>query len=297
MHWNTQLHLIGWFKIWSAAHDLELLLKWSIIPFISNMFFFRIYISGTMVVRIWLHSHCGKRRWLQVHREGTHHCHHESQVRHRLAHGMDSRRATQHVRGRILVLSVIIYWLKLLLFNYNIYHICSRCRYKVHIEMQGTKIYGKSSLRLVPLIGWAWFFAESIFLRREWDKDRETIARDLKYIRDFPDNYWFTVSKVLYNYDLFNCIIVLNGTIMIMMLFCFFFQLLLFCEGTRFTPAKHKLSMDFAARNNLPILKHHLSPRTKGFIHSIYGLKGKSQLLVFVVVNLLLCVCYYLQVN
>lgn len=107
----------------------------------------------------------------------------------------------------------------------------------------GTKIYGKSSLRLVPLIGWAWFFAESIFLRREWDKDRETIARDLKYIRDFPDNYWFT--------------------------------LLLFCEGTRFTPAKHKLSMDFAARNNLPILKHHLSPRTKGFIHSIYGLKGK----------------------
>jgi lysophosphatidic acid acyltransferase/lysophosphatidylinositol acyltransferase len=61
--------------------------------------------------------------------------------------------------------------------------------------LQGTKIYGKSSLRWVPLIGWAWMFTESIFLRRDWDKDKEIISRDLKYIRDYPDNYWVTVSK------------------------------------------------------------------------------------------------------
>ncbi|ESO02459.1 hypothetical protein HELRODRAFT_66433 [Helobdella robusta] len=107
----------------------------------------------------------------------------------------------------------------------------------------GTKIYGKSSLRLVPLLGWAWFFAESIFLKRNWEKDRQIIARDLNYIKDFPDKYWFT--------------------------------LLLFCEGTRFTESKHKLSMEFAAKHNLPILKHHLSPRTKGFTLSMYGLKEK----------------------
>jgi hypothetical protein len=38
-------------------------------------------------------------------------------------------------------------------------------------------------------------FTESIFLRRDWDKDKEIISRDLKYIRDYPDNYWVTVSK------------------------------------------------------------------------------------------------------
>lgn len=60
---------------------------------------------------------------------------------------------------------------------------------------QGTKIYGKSSLKLVPLIGWAWMFTESIFLKRTWDKDKEIISRDLKYICDYPDRYWVTVRN------------------------------------------------------------------------------------------------------
>jgi len=60
--------------------------------------------------------------------------------------------------------------------------------------LKGTKIYGKSSLKLVPLIGWEWMFTESIFLRRDWDQDKQIISRDLKYIRDYPDNYWVTVS-------------------------------------------------------------------------------------------------------
>lgn len=107
----------------------------------------------------------------------------------------------------------------------------------------GTKIFGKSSLKFVPLIGWAWMFTESIFLKRTWDKDKEIISRDLKYIRDYPDNYWVT--------------------------------LLLFCEGTRFTEAKHQLSMEVAKQKGLPLLHHHLLPRTKGFVQSMHGLKGK----------------------
>jgi len=63
------------------------------------------------------------------------------------------------------------------------------------LTLQGTKIYGKSSLKFVPLIGWAWMFTESIFLRRDWDQDRRIISRDLKYIRDYPDGYWVTVSQ------------------------------------------------------------------------------------------------------
>ena len=51
-------------------------------------------------------------------------------------------------------------------------------------------------------------------------------------------------------------------------------QLLLFCEGTRFTEAKHKASMEVARKKGLPVLKHHLLPRTKGFVLSVNGLKG-----------------------
>lgn len=108
----------------------------------------------------------------------------------------------------------------------------------------GTKIFGKSMLKFVPLIGWAWMFTESIFLKRTWDKDKEIISRDLKYIRDYPDGYWVT--------------------------------LLLFCEGTRFTESKHKLSMEVAKQKGLPVLRHHLLPRTKGFVQSMHGLKGKA---------------------
>jgi len=61
--------------------------------------------------------------------------------------------------------------------------------------LQGTKIYGKQSLKFVPLIGWAWMFTESIFLRRDWDQDRQIISQDLKYICDYPDGYWVTVSQ------------------------------------------------------------------------------------------------------
>ncbi|CAD5118668.1 DgyrCDS7353 [Dimorphilus gyrociliatus] len=107
----------------------------------------------------------------------------------------------------------------------------------------GTKIYGKSSLKLVPLIGWAWTFTESIFLKREWDKDKEIIKRDLSFLREYPDNYWVT--------------------------------LLLFCEGTRFTEEKLIKSNEIARKKGLKELKHHLLPRTKGFVLSMHGVKEK----------------------
>jgi len=76
-------------------------------------------------------------------------------------------------------------------------------------RLQGTKIYGKSSLKYVPLIGWAWMFTESIFLRRDWDQDKQTITRDLKCIRDYPDGYWVTVGDS--NTAAVNCKDVIDG--------------------------------------------------------------------------------------
>jgi len=46
-------------------------------------------------------------------------------------------------------------------------------------------------------------------------------------------------------------------------------------EGTRFTAEKHEASKNFAKEKGLPILKHHLTPRTKGFTTSLPYLHGK----------------------
>lgn len=55
------------------------------------------------------------------------------------------------------------------------------------------------------------------------------------------------------------------------------FQLLLYAEGTRFTPEKHVASQKFAKEKGLPVLNHHLTPRTKGFTASIPHMRGKVE--------------------
>lgn len=54
-----------------------------------------------------------------------------------------------------------------------------------------------------------------------------------------------------------------------------FAQLLLNAEGTRFTAKKHEASVKFAQERGMPVLKHHLIPRTKGFTASLPYLKKK----------------------
>ncbi len=54
---------------------------------------------------------------------------------------------------------------------------------------------GKQSLKLIPVVGWCWMFTESIFLRRVWDSDRETLVKDLrKVLANYPENYYFNVK-------------------------------------------------------------------------------------------------------
>uniref|UniRef100_A0A6M2DW30 Putative lysophosphatidic acid acyltransferase lpaat n=1 Tax=Xenopsylla cheopis TaxID=163159 RepID=A0A6M2DW30_XENCH len=103
------------------------------------------------------------------------------------------------------------------------------------------KAYAKRSIQYIPSLGWSWKFAEFVFLERSYDKDKEIIGRQISEIMDYPDPTW----------------------------------LLLNAEGTRFTPSKHAASQKFAVEHNLPILKHHLTPRTKGFIASLPALKAK----------------------
>lgn len=107
------------------------------------------------------------------------------------------------------------------------------------------KAYAKKVIQYIPTIGWAWKFAEFVFLERSFDKDKEIIGRQIKEIMDYPDPVW----------------------------------LLLNAEGTRFTEKKHEASVKFARERGMVELKHHLIPRTKGFTASLPNLRGRSSIL------------------
>jgi lysophosphatidic acid acyltransferase/lysophosphatidylinositol acyltransferase len=110
--------------------------------------------------------------------------------------------------------------------------------------LKGSKIIGKSSLRFMPLVGWTWLFTESIFIHRKWETDKKLLVESLdKILVDYPEGH--------------------------------FFNILMFCEGTRFTADKHAESMKVAREKNLPELKHHLLPRTKGFSLLAKGAAGR----------------------
>ena len=49
------------------------------------------------------------------------------------------------------------------------------------------------------------------------------------------------------------------------------------CEGTRFTEAKREDSARYARDHNLPELKYHILPRSKGFAMIMHGSKGRSR--------------------
>ena len=94
------------------------------------------------------------------------------------------------------------------------------------------KAFTKSVLKFVPIIGWSWAMSDMVFLSRgDWDKDQKTIGEKLRILADYPSPVW----------------------------------LLLFPEGTRFTKQKHQASQEFAIMCGLPLMDHHLTPRTKGF--------------------------------
>lgn len=56
----------------------------------------------------------------------------------------------------------------------------------------------------------------------------------------------------------------------------------MFCEGTRFTKSKHEAAVKIAKEKGLPILKHHLLPRTKGFSLLARGATGRSKLKFYI---------------
>lgn len=103
------------------------------------------------------------------------------------------------------------------------------------------KAYAKKSIQYLPPIGWMWKFSEFVFLERSYEKDKEIIKNQISEICDYPDPVWLLMTP----------------------------------EGTRYTKKKHEASLKFAKEKNLPLLKHHLTPRTRGFTTSLQFFRGK----------------------
>lgn len=55
---------------------------------------------------------------------------------------------------------------------------------------QNCKAYAKKSIQYIPTLGWAWKFAESIFLERNWDRDKMIIGTQISELADYPDSMW-----------------------------------------------------------------------------------------------------------
>jgi 1-acyl-sn-glycerol-3-phosphate acyltransferase len=54
--------------------------------------------------------------------------------------------------------------------------VCQSDKYGV---LASAKAMAKKVIRFFPVIGWAYYFNEFIFLERQWDKDKDTLCRGL----------------------------------------------------------------------------------------------------------------------
>ncbi|KAB7497631.1 1-acyl-sn-glycerol-3-phosphate acyltransferase delta [Armadillidium nasatum] len=115
----------------------------------------------------------------------------------------------------------------------------------------GAKVFVKKMMKYVPTIGWAWWCSDIIFLHRNWQEDKSIMETQIKELFDYPYPVW----------------------------------MLLFCEGTRFTSKKHEASMEVARQKGLPELKHHLLPRTRGFIQCSQSMRGHFKAIYDVTVS------------
>jgi len=112
-----------------------------------------------------------------------------------------------------------------------------------HRRLGNLKWYVKDILKWVPGIGWGMLFLDCLFIKRNWAADKAGIERVFRGLKSGRVPAWI-VS---------------------------------FAEGTRFTPAKHERSLEYAKENGKPLLRHVLLPRTKGVVATLEGLGDHVQ--------------------
>ncbi|KAK3741102.1 hypothetical protein QZH41_013925, partial [Actinostola sp. cb2023] len=105
------------------------------------------------------------------------------------------------------------------------------------------RVVMKDILKYIPGIGWGMQGAMYLFLKRHWEQDEEYLNTILDYFRDM-------------NYPI---------------------QLMIFPEGTNLDEYSQPRSDSYARKNNLPLYKHVLHPRVRGFVHCIEKLRKATR--------------------
>lgn len=104
------------------------------------------------------------------------------------------------------------------------------------------KYFAKDSLKWLPGFGWGIWMMGHILLKRDWQKDQQSILETFADIKNTKLPIW----------------------------------LVSFVEGSRITTKKLKSSQEFAKSRNLPVLEHVLLPRVKGFIATVNSLRDSQ---------------------
>lgn len=92
----------------------------------------------------------------------------------------------------------------------------------------------KDELKYVPIIGWGLRLSDGIFLKRNWNKDRLGIRRQI--------NKLLSQDQAIIN---------------------------LYAEGTRYSPEKYEASRRYAECNSMKPFKYHLTPKVRGFVFTL----------------------------
>ncbi len=105
------------------------------------------------------------------------------------------------------------------------------------------KWFVKDIIKYFPGVGWGMLFLDCLFIKRNWTEDKKYIHKMFEKILRYSIPLW----------------------------------LVSFVEGTRIRPSKLIQSQKYAQENGLPLLKHLLLPRTKGFVASVQALRPHLQ--------------------
>lgn len=117
----------------------------------------------------------------------------------------------------------------------------------------------KKALKNVPIIGWCSRFDNFIFLDRDWKKDKDSFASAL-------DDYLGGADEGAKGEDTYRDERKEDAI-----------HLFFLAEGTRFTKEKHEASIEYAHKIGAKAFKHHLFPRTRGFVAMIQHLKMRRK--------------------
>ncbi|PIE05928.1 MAG: hypothetical protein CSA75_02185 [Sorangium cellulosum] len=101
------------------------------------------------------------------------------------------------------------------------------------------KWFVKKNIKYVPGVGWGMVFLDCLFVERQWMSDHASIEATFKRLIDDDVPVW----------------------------------LITFIEGTRVNQEKLANSQAYALSHGLKPLRHVLTPRTKGFVASVQGLR------------------------